>query len=413
MNSERPRKWDKLIVNANLATMSDNGHVYGQIRDAALAINSSNIAWIGKLADLPDAPENCANSLFNANGLWLTPGLIDCHTHLIFAGSRAWEFEFRLNGKSYQEIAEDGGGILSTVRATRNATDNTLLSETGSRLQHLLAEGVTSIEIKSGYGLDLENEMRILSACKRLQDRHPIDIYPTLLGAHAVPEEFSDNPDGYVDLVCEEMIPRAADQNLAEFVDAYCETLAFSQAQVRRVFDAAKAHGLDVRLHADQFSDTGGAALAAEYGALSADHLEYTTEEGVRAMAESGTVAVLLPGAFYMLKETHRPPIDKMREHGVRIAVATDCNPGSSPLSSILTTLNLSCITLGLTPEEALKGVTVNAARALGIEHRCGTLEVGKVADIALWNIEEPSELAYWIGGRKCRHLYKNGEPLF
>lgn len=407
------RKWDTLIVNANLATMTDNGCAYGEIRQAAIAMDSACIAWVGPMSDLPDAPQQCASTLFNANGMWITPGLIDCHTHLLFAGSRAWEFEFRLNGKSYQEIAEDGGGILSTVRATREASDSRLLADTANRLQHMLAEGVTSVEIKSGYGLSLEQELRMLSACKRLQDRHPIDIYPTLLAAHAIPEEFTGRADDYVNLICEDIIPQVAEQHLADSVDAYCETLAFSVEQVRRVFEAARAHSLDVRLHADQFSDSGGAALAAEYKALSADHLEYASDAGIEAMARSGTTAVLLPGAYYMLGETQLPPIERMREHQVRMAVATDCNPGSSPLSSILTALNLSCICFRLSPEEALAGVTINAAHALGIAHRAGSLEVGKIADLALWHIDEPAELAYWIGGRKCRHLYKNGECLF
>jgi imidazolonepropionase len=407
------KKWDYLIINAHLATMVDNGEPYGAIRHGALAIADQRIAWLGPLNELPGAPENCANKVYAASGLWLTPGLIDCHTHLVFAGNRASEFEQRLNGVSYEEIARKGGGILSTVNATRSANEGDLVEKAAERMRHLRSQGVTRVEVKSGYGLTLESELRMLRAIRRLQERQPIDVSSTFLGAHAVPPEFKDDSDAYVDLVCNEMLPVIKEQGLADAVDAYCESIAFSTDQVRRVFETASKLGFDLKLHADQLTDCGGASLAAEFKALSADHLEYTGEAGVKAMAKAGTIAVMLPGAFHNLQDPQKPPIQSLREHAVPMAVATDCNPGSSPLSSIITAMNLACIHFKMTPEESLAGVTINAAKALGVDQQVGSLEVGKMADLALWDISEPAELAYWVGGRRCRRLYKDGQAVY
>ena len=407
------KKWDHLIINAHLATMTQNGAPYGAIRHGALAIADQRIAWLGPLNELPSAPENCAHKVYAASGLWLTPGLIDCHTHLVFAGNRASEFEQRLKGVSYAEIARQGGGIQSTVNATRKANENDLVESAAGRLRHLRSQGVTTVEIKSGYGLSVEVELRMLRAIRRLRERQPIDIRATFLGAHAIPPEFKEDADAYVDLICTEMLPQIKAEGLAEAVDAYCESIAFSPAQIRRVFSAATELGLPVKLHADQLSDGGGAALAAEFHALSADHLEYTSDAGIKAMAAAGTVAVLLPGAFHTLQDPKKPPIQGFREQQVPMAVATDCNPGSSPLSSIIIAMNYACIHFSLTPEESFFGVTINAAKALGIENQVGSLEVGKMADLALWEIDEPAELAYWVGGRRCRRLYKAGQSVF
>lgn len=407
------KKWDYLIINAHLATMTHNGAPYGAVRHGALAIADQRIAWLGPLNELPGAPESCANKVYAASGLWLTPGLIDCHTHLVFAGNRASEFEQRLNGVSYEEIARQGGGILSTVNATRAANENDLVESASRRLRHLRSQGVTTVEIKSGYGLSMEAELRMLRAIRRLRERQPIDIRATFLGAHAIPPEFTDDADAYVDLICNEMLPNIKASGLADAVDAYCESIAFSPAQIRRVFSAAQELGLPLKLHADQLHDCGGAALAAEFNALSADHLEYTNQAGIKAMSAAGTVAVLLPGAFHTLQDPQKPPIQGLRDHGVPMALATDCNPGSSPLSSIITAMNYACIHFRLTPEESLAGVTLNAARALGIDQQVGSLEVGKMADLALWEISEPAELAYWVGGRRCRRLYKDGQAVY
>ncbi|MDX1570235.1 MAG: imidazolonepropionase [Xanthomonadales bacterium] len=405
------KKWDQLIINANLATMADDG--YGAIESGALAIANRRIAWLGSMKDLPGAPDDCARDVHSASGQWLTPGLIDCHTHLIFAGDRSTEFEQRMSGATYEEIAAAGGGILSTVRATREASESDLIEGAAWRLRHLISEGVTTIEIKSGYGLETESELRMLRAARRLDDRSPVRIVTTFLGAHAIPPEFKGDADGYIKLVCREMLPAAVDEGLVDMVDAYCEPIAFNRAQVAEVFEAAGEHDLSIKLHADQLSDGGGAELAAEWAARSAEHLEYTTEDGVSAMAEAGTVAVLLPGAFYSLRETRRPPVDLFRDYGVPMAVATDCNPGTSPLSSIITAMNMACTLFGMNPAEALRGVTVNAARALGLDDEVGSLEVGKLADLALWEIQHPAALAYWVGGRRCRRLYRAGEIVY
>jgi imidazolonepropionase len=397
--------FDLVITGAHLATMT-GGAPCGALSDGALGIAGDRIAWLGAARDLPrDA--NAARTL-DAGGRWLTPGLIDCHTHLVYAGNRAHEFEARQEGATYADIAKAGGGINATVRATRKASEDELIAQSRPRLAALAAEGVTSIEIKSGYGLDTANELKQLAAAKKLAAELGVDVRTTLLAAHAVPPEFAGRADAYVDLVCREMIPAAARVGLAHAVDAFCESIGFTPAQTRRVFEAARAQGLAVKLHADQLSDSDGAALAAEFGALSADHLEYTSEAGVAAMARAGTVAVLLPGAFYALRESQLPPIAALRARGVPMAVATDCNPGTSPVTSLLLMLNMACTVFRLTPEEALAGATKHAARALGFADR-GTLATGQRADLALWDIDVPAELAYRIGGNPCAGIVRAG----
>jgi len=348
--------------------------------------------------------------IHSLGGRWITPGLIDCHTHLVYAGNRAGEFEQRLEGASYAEIARRGGGILSTVRATRAADEDALVAGARPRLAALAAEGVTTIEIKSGYGLDRDTEVRLLRSARRLGDVAAVEVVTTFLGAHAVPPEFPGRADDYIDFVCAEVLPAAAPW--AGAVDAFCEGIGFSTRQTERVFEAARAAGLPVKLHADQLSDLGGAALAARYGALSADHLEYSSEDSVRAMATAGTVAVLLPGAFYFLGETRLPPIDALRRHRVSIAVATDSNPGSAPGCSLLLMLNMACTLFRLTPEEALAGATRNAAKALGKDAQLGTLEPGKQADFVIWDIEHPAELSYRFGYNPCHEVIKGGRVV-
>ena len=397
--------YDLLITGAHLATMGGKAP-YGAIRDGAIGILSERIAWVGAERDLPGGVG--AHQLLHVKGAWATPGLVDCHTHLVYAGNRAGEFEARLNGASYADIARGGGGINATVRATRAASEDELVTASRTRLAALAAEGVTTVEIKSGYGLDTATECRLLRAARRVSSEARVDVRTTLLAAHAVPLEFASRADDYIDLVCRETIPAAAEANLADAVDAFCESVGFTPAQTRRVFEAARAAGLPVKLHADQLSDTGGAALAAEFGALSADHLEYASEAGVAAMARAGTVAVLLPGAYYALRETRPPPVVMLRAHGVPMAVATDCNPGTSPVTSLLLMLNMACTLFGLTPEEALAGATRSAARALGLADR-GKLEVGLRADLALWHINTPAELAYHIGGNPCVAIVRAG----
>ncbi len=401
--------WDLLLTDANIATMVAEGPAYGAIQDAALAIADGNIAWLGAAQDLPEANIAETRSL---QGRWITPALIDCHTHLVFAGNRAQEFEQRLKGASYEEIARAGGGIMSTVNATRDASTGTLLSQTQARLQTLRAEGCATVEIKSGYGLNLESELRLLEVVRELERNAGISISSTFLGAHAIPTEFKNDSDGYIDLVCNEMMPAVVERELADAVDAYCETIAFSTAQIARVFESARACGLPVKLHADQLSDGGGAALAAEFSALSADHLEYTTDSGTDALAQAGTVAVLLPGAFLTLGETQVPPIEQLRDKRVPIAIATDCNPGTSPVCSLRTTMSLATSLFKLTPEECLAGATRNAATALGLEADRGTLETGKRADLAIWDIDHPQVLSYWIGTNELSELFVAGQPL-
>jgi len=401
--------FDTLLVNANLATMRAGGAPYGAIRDGAIGITAGRIEWVGPRDDLSATPESLATEVLDAERAWVTPGLVDCHTHLVYGGNRAAEFEMRLNGASYEEIARAGGGIVSTVLTTRDASDNELATSASGRLKTLLSEGVTTVEIKSGYGLDLATELRMLRIARLLGDTAPVTVKTTFLGAHAVPAEFKGRADAYIDFVVNEVLPAVASAGLADAVDCFCENIGFTLEQTMRVFDAAKALGLPVKLHADQRTDTGGAALAAKYGALSADHIEYSNEAGIAAMAAAGTVGVLLPGAYYFLREDHLPDIAAMRRHGLDMALATDSNPGSSPLVSILLALNFGCTIFRLTPEEALAGITRNGAKALGMGTTHGTIEAGKVADLVLWKVDAPAELAYAMGANPCLRVLKSG----
>ena len=395
---------DLVITGLRLATLEAGGAPYGESPFDAIAFRDGRIAWIGHAADAPGARVRV-----EGGRRWATPGLVDCHTHLIYGGNRAREFEMRLAGKSYEDIARAGGGIRSTVKATREASEDELVAAALPRLRALAAEGVTAIEVKSGYGLDAANELKMLRAARRLADLAPVTIRTTLLALHALPAEFEGREDAYVDFTCAKLVPEAAALRLADAVDAFCERIAFSPAQVERVFRVAREHGLPVKLHAEQLSNQGGAQLASRYEALSADHLEYLDEAGVVAMAKSGTVAVLLPGAFVFLGEKQHPPIDALRRHRVPIAIATDHNPGTSPYASLLLMLNLACAAFRLTPEEALAGVTREGARALGLQHTHGTLTVGKSADLVLWDIEHPSELAYSYGAHRPAAIYREG----
>ena len=404
-----PDKIYALWVNVHLATMTETGP-YGVVKDGALAIRGDKVAWIGKRRDLPADFESRAGKVYGGNNCWITPGLVDCHTHLVYAGSRAREFELRLQGATYEEIARQGGGIRSTVAATREADEDALLKQSTSRLQALLKEGVTTVEVKSGYGLDLETEMRMLRVARKLGQNHPVTVVPTYLGAHALPPEYEGRSNDYIDFVCQTVMPEVAAQKLAVSVDAFCETIGFTPEQTERVFKTATNLGLKVKLHAEQLSDLQGAELAARYKALSAEHLEYASEEGVKAMAASGTVAVLLPGAFYFLRETKKPPIKLLRRYSVPIALATDCNPGSSPTTSLLLMLNMACTLFRMTPEEALAGVTRNGAMALGLQHKIGTIEQGKDADFVVWDIAEPAELAYRLGFNPLKHVVRQGK---
>ncbi|MBW2022039.1 MAG: imidazolonepropionase [Deltaproteobacteria bacterium] len=385
---------------------------YGLINNAAIATIGDKITWIGRTKTLPRGYASNAKEVIDAEGGLITPGLIDCHTHLIYAGSRAKEFEMRLMGVSYEEIARKGGGILSTVFATRSADEDTLFRQSAPRVLSLMREGVTTVEIKSGYGLDLETEARILKVAARLGNEFPITVVRTYLGAHALPPEYHGKSDEYIDYVCNNILPHVAQHGLAQFVDVFCEKIAFSTQQTEKVFKVARKHGLKIKLHAEQLSNQGGAQLAAHYAAVSVDHLEYLDEEGIKALAESGTVAVLLPGAAYFLKEEKKPPVDLLRQYGVPMAVSTDCNPGSSPVVSLLLMMNMACVHFGLTPEEALRGVTINAAKALALEDRVGTLERGKVADMVLWDVSEPAELSYNIGLNPCRLVIREGKII-
>lgn len=390
--------FDALWIDANLATMEGGREAYGAVPDGALGIREGRIAWLGTRRELPGEPEALATEVHTAGGGWITPGLIDCHTHAVFGGDRASEFEARLAGASYEEIARRGGGILSTVRATRAAPVEELARSAARHLGGLAAEGVTTVEVKSGYGLAVEDELRMLRAARMAAEMADVDVRGTLLALHALPPEFRDRREAYVALAIEEMIPRAVEEGLATAADAFLEGIAFAASEVEPYLRAAADAGLVLRLHADQLADGGGAALAAALGAVSADHLEYASEEGVKAMAEAGTAAVLLPGAFLVLGETRRPPVTAFRRHGVPIAVATDLNPGSSPLGSLRLAMGLSCSLFGLTPEEALAGTTRNAARATGLVDR-GVLREGLRADLAVWDVSHPAELSYWLGG--------------
>jgi imidazolonepropionase len=398
----------QLWFHCDVATLAaDADAPYGLLRDAALVVDGERLAWVGPRADLPPDLEARIAVRHDAGGALVTPGLIDCHTHLVYGGDRAQEFEQRLNGASYEEIARAGGGIASTVRATRAASEDDLLAQSRTRLRALLAEGVTTLEIKSGYGLSLEHEAKCLRVARALGSEQAVQVRTTFLGAHALPPEFAGRPDAYVDEVVR-MLPLLHAQGLVDAVDAFCERIAFTPDQTRRVFDAAGALGLPVKLHAEQLSDSGGAALAAQHGALSCDHLEWVGDEGVRAMAAAGTVAVLLPGAFYFLRETRLPPIALLRAHGVPMAISTDCNPGSSPCTSLLLMLNMAGTLFRMTPEEALAGVTRHAARALGLRDR-GVLAPGLRADFVLWDVAHPAQLASAFGARPLRQTVFGG----
>ena len=401
--------WDSLWLNVHLATMADV-HSYGEIRDGAIAVRNGLIAWVGPRADLPAAYS--AVTVYDGQGVWLTPGLIDCHTHIVYAGNRSDEFEDRLNGVSYEAIARRGGGILSTVNATRAASEPQLLEQSRLRVQRLLDEGVTTLECKSGYGLDLATEAKILRVARQLGEQLPVSIRTTFLGAHALPPEYAGRADDYITLVCEQMLPALAAQGLVDAVDAFCEKIGFSAAQTERVFKAAQQHGLPVKLHAEQLSDQGGAALTARYQGLSADHLEYLSEDGIAALAQAGTVAVLLPGAFYFLRETRLPPIAGLRAASVPIAISTDCNPGTSPMTSLLLAMNMACTLFRMTPLEALQGTTCHAAQALGLQQQVGRLAVGLRADFALWRIERPADLSYAIGVNASAGRIVHGVPV-
>ncbi|MCY7354974.1 MAG: imidazolonepropionase [Lysobacter sp.] len=408
MTSTRTSTWDGLILGASLATL-DGDTGYGAIDDGALGWRDGVLAYVGTRSGLPGVPEQLADKVTESKS-WITPGLVDCHTHVVFAGDRAAEFEQRLRGASYESIAKAGGGILSTVHATRAASEEELFATSLPRARALRNDGVTTLEIKSGYGLDYDNERKMLRVARRIGGELGITVRTTFLGAHALPPEYAERADDYIDAVCG-WLPRLHDEGLVDAVDAFCEGIGFSLAQTRRVFEVARSLDLPVKLHADQLSDLGGAALAAEFGGLSADHVEHTSPVGVRAMADNGTVAVLLPGAFHVLRETRLPPLEEFRAQGVPMAVATDCNPGTSPLQSLRLAMSLACTHFRLTPEEALRGATVNAARALGFKDR-GMLRVGARADFVHWKISHPAELCYWLGGNLDAKVYADGTLL-
>lgn len=401
--------WELLLTDARIATMQPGAADYGTIEDGAIAISDGTIEWVGARSELPGGTADEARSLA---GRWITPALIDCHTHLIFAGDRAAEFEQRLQGVSYEEIAAAGGGIMSTVRSTRKADIDTLYESAMRRLNWFAADGVATVEIKSGYGLDINNELKMLGIARNLSESSQLSIQSTLLAAHAVPPEFEGKPDQYIDLICEQLLPDVAENQLADAVDGYCESIAFDAPQIAKMFRQAQALGLPVKLHADQLSDGGGAELAAHFNALSADHLEHTSAAGVTAMAKSGTVAVVLPGALLTLGQTQRPPIDTLRSKDVPIAVATDCNPGTAPLNSLREAMALACRLFKLTPEECLAGTTREAAKALGLGDDRGTLDEGKRADIAIWDIGHPRDLSYWLGVRPLAGLLIAGRDV-
>ncbi len=404
MDSNAP--WDGVVVGATLATL-DVEAGYGLVADGALGWRDGVLVFAGPRTALPGPPESLAREVIEAGGDCITPGLVDCHTHAVFAGDRAAEFELRLEGADYESIARAGGGILSTVGHTRAASEDGLLAQSLPRVRSLRADGVTTVEIKSGYGLDFQNERKMLRVARRVGHELGIDVLTTFLGAHALPAEFADRADAYIDIVCA-WLPELRAEGLVDAVDAFCERIGFSHAQTRRVFEAARALRLPVKLHADQLSDGAGAALVAEFGGLSADHVEHTSYAGVRAMAAAGTVAVLLPGAFHVLRETRLPPIEAFRDNGVAMAVATDCNPGTSPLLSLRQAMQLACTHFRLTPEEALRGATVNGARALGLSDR-GILRAGLRADFVRWRVRQPAELCYWLGGQLAESVHAAG----
>jgi imidazolonepropionase len=401
-------RWDGLLLDCRLATLCDDGAPYGLVENAALGWKDGTITFAAAQTDLPGTPDALARRVESLRGALVTPGLIDCHTHLVFAGDRAGEFDLRLNGASYADIAKAGGGIVSTVAKTRAASEDELLAQSLPRARALRADGVTTVEIKSGYGLDLANEMKMLQVARRIGTELGLGVRTTFLGAHAVPPEYAGRQADYVDEVCIHMLPAIAHSGLADAVDAFCEDIAFTLSETRRVFETARALGLRVKLHADQLSNCGGAALTAEFGGLSADHLEYTDTAGVQAFAAAGCVAVMLPGAFYSLRETRLPPLAELRARGVPLAVASDLNPGTSPLLSLRHAMNMACTLFRMTPLEALQGATVNAARALGLDDR-GMLEPGKRADFVIWDVGHPAELCYWVGGGIALRVFMAG----
>lgn len=401
---------ETLWINAHLATMIEGDVPYGLIESAAIAIHDGHIQWIGNMSELPNNySENCLE-IQDCQGQLVTPGLIDCHTHIIYGGNRAKEFEMRLNGASYEEVAKAGGGIVSTVAATRNASEAELYEQSARRLEAIMAEGATSIEIKSGYGLNLDDELKMLRVARQLGENYPIDIITTFLGAHALPPEYAGRSDAYIDLVCEEILPVVAAEKLADQVDAFCEGIAFSPDQVAKVFKVSKQLSLPTKLHAEQLSDLKGAVMAAKNNALSVDHLEYLSDEDVPVLAANNTTAVLLPGAFYFLRETKLPPLDALRKHQVPIALATDSNPGSSPITSLTLVMNMACTLFRMTPEESLAGVTCHGAKALGLQDKLGSLAVGKIANMVLWDAYKPAELSYRIGGIQCKQVLFKGK---
>ncbi|KPJ79929.1 MAG: imidazolonepropionase [Gemmatimonas sp. SG8_23] len=400
---------DLVVRNGHIATMVPTASdPWGVVHDGLVAVRGEDIVWAGPEREAPEELRAAGAPSVDAAGGWITPGLIDAHTHIVFGGTRAAEFERRLEGATYEEIARAGGGILSTVRATRGAARDALIATAHRRMEVLVDHGCTTIEVKSGYGLDVETELGMLDVAREAGRRAGVSVSTTLLGAHAIPQEFEGDRSGYVDLVCNEMIPEAARRGLAEAVDAFCEAIAFTPSECRRVLETGIAHGMQARLHADQLSDSGGAALAAEVGARSADHLECTSEQGVRAMAEAGTAAVLLPGAFHFLGETRKPPVQALRDAGVPMVVATDLNPGSSPLGSPLLAMHFACTLYGLTPVEALAGMTREAARVLALPDR-GRVGEGMRADLACWDVESLAELPYWMGFNTCTAVVSGG----
>ena len=403
MTNDTAMKLDSLWRGAHIATMK-NG-LYSVIENAAIGVVGGRIVWIGEAQGLPVYEAQTEHDL---GGGWITPGLIDCHTHLVFGGNRAGEFEQRLNGVSYQDIAKQGGGIASSVKATRDASEAELVASASRRLKSLMADGVTTVEIKSGYGLSLDSELKMLRVATELENQCPVTIKRTCLAAHAMPPEFDDK-DAYIDYLCESVLPKIATLGMADAVDAFCEGIAFSTDQVERYFKTAQSLGLPVKIHAEQLTSQGGTRMAASFKALSADHIEFIEEADVKAMADSGTVAVLLPGAFFTLKETQRPPIDLLRQYGVPMAIATDANPGTSPALSLRLMMNMACTLFALTPEESLAGATIHAAKALGMSDTHGSLEVGKVADFVCWDVESPGELSYWLGGNLVKHRVYQG----
>ena len=409
-DSSAGKRWDRLLLDCTLATLADESG-YGLVEHGAIGWRDGAITHVGRMDALPGAPDSLASRVESVHGALVTPGLVDCHTHLVFGGERADEFEMRLNGESYEAIARAGGGIVSSVRATRAASEDELFEQSLPRARGLLRDGVTTLEIKSGYGLDLDTERKMLRVARRIGEALGITVKTTFLGLHALPPEFADRRDKFVAGVCDEWLPRVAEEGLADAVDAFCEGIAFTPYEVRRCFERARELGLPVKLHADQLSDLGGAALAASFGGLSADHLECAGPEAVEAMARAGTAAVLLPGSFYALRETRLPPIDTLRKQGVPMAIATDLNPGTSPLRSLRLAANMACTLFRVTPVEALRGIAVNGARALGLRDR-GMLAPGMRADIVVWDASRPAELAYWIGGALPRRVFAGGNEV-